>query len=79
MTFGQIAAICGSPRAARIVGGIAHTGDPLLPWQRVVNAQGGTATGYPGGTATQQKHLEEEGISFRNNHLKLEEYRWNPK
>lgn len=24
MTYGQIAALCGSPRAARIVGGIAH-------------------------------------------------------
>ena len=28
MTYGQIAALSGSPRAARIVGGIAHYGDP---------------------------------------------------
>lgn len=26
MTYGQIAALCGNPRAARIVGGIAHFG-----------------------------------------------------
>lgn len=37
MTYGQIATICGSPRAARIVGGIAHWGDPLclgIEWSR---------------------------------------------
>ena len=41
MTYGQIAAMCGSARAARIVGGIAHFGPPELPWQRVVNKSGG--------------------------------------
>lgn len=30
MTYGQIAAMCGSPRAARIVGGIAHFGPAFL-------------------------------------------------
>lgn len=30
MTYGQIAALCGSPRAARIVGGIAHYGAAYL-------------------------------------------------
>ncbi len=39
MTYGQLAALCGNARAARIVGGIAHFGDPDLPWQRVVNKQ----------------------------------------
>lgn len=41
MTYGQLAALCGNPRAARIVGGIAHFGDPNLPWHRVVNKHGG--------------------------------------
>src|ERR1700679_1560676 len=49
MTYGQLAALCGNARAARIVGGIAHFGNPDLPWQRVVNKQGGLAAGYPGG------------------------------
>ncbi|MDB5164371.1 MAG: methylated-DNA--protein-cysteine methyltransferase, methylated-DNA-protein-cysteine [Candidatus Saccharibacteria bacterium] len=62
MTYGQIAALVGSPRAARIVGGVAHYGDPNLPWQRVVNKRGGLATGYPGGQAAHKTHLESEGI-----------------
>ena len=49
MTYGQLAALCGNARAARIVGGIAHFGDPDLPWQRVVNKSGGWPRGYPGG------------------------------
>lgn len=64
MTYGQIAALCGNARAARIVGGIAHFGDPDLPWQRVVNRKGGMASGYPGGWKAHQQHLEQEGILF---------------
>lgn len=62
MTYGQIAALCGKPRAARIVGGIAHYGDPALPWHRVVKKDGRLAEGYPGGTEAHKKHLEAEGI-----------------
>ena len=62
MTYGQIAAQCGNPLAARIVGGIAHFGDPNLPWQRVVNKSGGLAAGYPGGVQGQREHLESEGV-----------------
>lgn len=61
MTYGQLAALAGSPVAARIVGGIAHFGDPELPWQRVVNKQGGLASGYPGGRAGHKEALEAEG------------------
>jgi methylated-DNA-protein-cysteine methyltransferase-like protein len=64
MTYGQLAALAGSARAARIVGGIAHFGDPDLPWQRVVNKQGGLAAGYPGGRSGHRKALENEGFSF---------------
>src|ERR1700689_4515385 len=62
MTYGQIAAICGQANAARVVGGIAHFGDPDLPWQRVVNKQGGLASGYPGGRQGHQQVLEAEGL-----------------
>ena len=62
MTYGQIAVLCGNPRAARIVGGIAHFGNPDLPWQRVVNKQGGLARGYPGGLAGHKKALEIDGV-----------------
>lgn len=63
MTYGQLAALCGNARAARIVGGIAHFGDPDLPWQRVVNKQGGLASGYPGGRAGHKQVLEGEGVA----------------
>jgi methylated-DNA-protein-cysteine methyltransferase-like protein len=62
MTYGQLAALCGNARAARIVGGIAHFGDPNLPWQRVVNKQGGLAAGYPGGWSGHKQVLEAEGF-----------------
>lgn len=80
MTYGQIAALCGNPQAARIVGGIAHYGDPDLPWQRVVNKQGGLASGYPGGKAAHKRELEAEGISV-NDDFKLDIARllWQPK
>src|ERR1700743_3470675 len=63
MTYGQLAALCGNARAARIVGGIAHFGDPDLPWQRVVNKQGGLAAGYPGGRRGHREVLEGEGFT----------------
>src|SRR5476651_2559491 len=62
MTYGQLAALTGNARAARIVGGIAHFGDPALPWQRVVNKQGGLAAGYPGGRSGHRQALEAEGL-----------------
>ena len=61
MTYGQLAALAGDARAARIVGGIAHFGNPKLPWERVVNKQGGLAAGYPGGRSGHRQVLEAEG------------------
>ena len=62
MTYGQLAALAGSPTAARIVGGIAHFGDPDIPWQRVVNKNGGLASGYPGGRDGHKAALLAEGV-----------------
>lgn len=79
MTYGQIAALCGRPRGARIVGGIAHFGDPDLPWQRVVNKNGGLASGYYGGKAGHKKDLETEGVKVKDDFtIKLEDYIWWP-
>lgn len=82
MTYGQLAALAGNARAARIVGGVAHFGDPNLPWQRVVNKQGGLAAGYPGGRSAHKKHLESEGvIVFGENdsyYVIVGELLWNP-
>ncbi len=69
MTYGQLAALCGNARAARIVGGIAHFGDPNLPWQRVVNKQGGLAAGYPGGRPAHAEHLRAEGVAVSDDYF----------
>lgn len=78
MTYGQLAALCGSPRSARIVGGIAHFGDPDLPWQRVVNKQGGLANGYPGGKLGHKQVLEQEGFEVTNFRVDVESLLWWP-
>lgn len=78
MTYGQIAALVGSPRAARIVGGVAHWGDPDLPWQRVVKKDGSLAEGYPGGIEGHASALLAEGIKVVNNHIEMKEYQWQP-
>lgn len=82
MTYGQLAALCGNARAARIVGGIAHFGDPDLPWQRVVNKQGGLASGYPGGRTGHKAHLEAEGVEVLgeddNYYVEVNKLLWRP-
>ena len=79
MTYGQLAALCGNPRAARIVGGIAHFGDPDLPWHRVVNKQGGLASGYPGGKHGHKAHLQQEGILVSDDlTVDVKELLWKP-
>ena len=70
MTYGQIAALAGSPRAARIVGGIAHFGPEDLPWHRVVNKSGGLAIAFPGGREEQARRLSDEGIEIEALHVK---------
>lgn len=79
MTYGQIAALCGNARAARIVGGIAHFGDPALPWQRVVNRAGGLAAGYPGGRQGHKQVLEAEGIAVSDDYqVDVQSLLWQP-
>lgn len=68
MSYGDIAALAGSPRAARQVGQIAHYGDPDLPWQRVVKKGGYMAGGFPGGMGAQQAMLEAEGLKFNSSY-----------
>lgn len=80
MTYGQIATLCGNPRAARIVGGIAHFGDTNLPWQRVVNKQGGLARGYPAGLSGHKKALKLEGVKVDNEYrVDINRILWDPK
>lgn len=78
-TYGDLAAMAGSPRAARVVGGIAHRGPDGLPWHRLVNAEGRLAVGFPGGQEVQRQLLENDGISCTNYYVNnFGDRRWRP-
>lgn len=62
-TYGDLAGLAGHANASRIVGGIAHFGNPDLPWHRLVNRFGGLAAGFHGGREAQAQLLQQEGVS----------------
>lgn len=82
VTYGQVAAILGHPRAARAVGQALRMLPPALhrvvPWQRVINASGSIS--YRGDVfrpEIQRERLEAEGVRFdRNGHIDLRHARW---
>jgi len=81
VTYGQVAAILGHPRAARAVGtALHHLPKPLarvVPWQRVVNAAGRISIrGDVVRPDLQRDLLESEGIVFRGGRIDLGTYRW---
>ncbi len=80
MTYGQLAALCGAAWAAWEVGQIAHTGPTDLPWQRVVNKQGGLAAGWPGGgRAAHKALLEADGLEVSDDYtVDVKGLLWNP-
>lgn len=80
MTYGDIAALCGHPNAARQVGGLAHFGPTELPWHRVVNRHGDCASGYYGGKEGHKAALEAEGVGVRDYRITdFRERRWLPR
>jgi methylated-DNA-protein-cysteine methyltransferase-like protein len=81
LTYGQVAAIAGVPRASRIVGGILfHSGlEKGMPWQRVINAQGKISTYRVGMGDEQRRLLESEGLKFnRQGAVDLKKHQWRP-
>ncbi|HEY0211793.1 MGMT family protein [Acerihabitans sp.] len=78
VTYGDVARLAGSPRAARQVGGILSRlpAGSRLPWHRVVNRHGGIS--LPGAGFTRQKTaLEAEGVEFGpGDVIELSRYRW---
>ncbi len=79
-TYGQIAILCGSPRAARAVGYALHANpDPgPIPCHRVVNRFGYLAPGFAfGGKEVQKKLLNDEGVFVDEDFcVDLEKYLW---
>lgn len=66
-SYGQLAELCGSPHAARAIGGAlaANPVPVIIPCHRVV-ASNGCLTGYsaPGGEGTKRALLKMEGVEF---------------
>lgn len=80
VTYGQLAALSGKPKAARAVGMFMKTNPdaPKTPCHRVV-ASDGSLTGYSGngGIASKKRMLLSEGVSFIRNKVDLSISRWN--
>ena len=81
VTYGQLAALAGIPRAARLVGATLKKlpADTSLPWHRVINASGQIS--FPvdsDGYRRQRARLLDEGIEFHGNRISLARYRWQP-
>ena len=80
-TYGQIAALAGSPRAARQVGYALHVNpEPfVIPCHRVVNRFGGLAPAFAfGGMEIQKAILQQEGVDVSElGYVDLNKYLWN--
>ncbi len=78
-TYGQIAKLAGSPKAARAVGMCMKTNPnaPQTPCHRVV-ASDGSLTGYSGkdGIVTKKKMLISEGVFFVKDKVNLSRSLW---
>lgn len=78
-TYGQIARLAGSARAARAVGQLmAHNEDPRsIPCHRVVGSTG-ALTGYAfNGVSMKRNRLIAEGVSFSGSRVDLAVSLWN--
>jgi len=65
MTYGQVAALCGSPKASRAVGYALHVNPQpgVIPCHRIVNRHGYLSGGFAfGGIDVQKLLLEQEGV-----------------
>ncbi|MBE1553248.1 MGMT family protein [Sporosarcina limicola] len=83
MTYGQVAAVAGSPRGARQVVRVLHSMSAKygLPWHRIINVQGGISAPdeSEGKVNYQRSLLEAESVRFDTaGKVDLTVYRWFP-
>ena len=84
-TYGQVAAVAGTPRAARMVGQVLRglPSTSAVPWQRVINSRGMISIenlSVP--KSIQAERLQKEGIEviFKDGNywVDLKKYLWLP-
>lgn len=80
-SYGQVAALAGLPRHARMVGRalreMPSTFD--LPWHRVVNHQGAISPrGRSQSERDQRTLLEAEGVTFTGGRVRMTLHQWDP-
>ena len=78
-TYGQVAALAGNKRWARVVGYALHVNpDPgNIPCHRVVNREGEVSKAFAfGGENRQIALLQAEGVKLNGTRVDLEKYRW---
>ncbi|MBQ8800460.1 MAG: MGMT family protein [Lachnospiraceae bacterium] len=78
-TYGQVAALAGNKRWARVVGYALHANpDPAhIPCHRVVNREGAVSEAFAfGGGNRQVELLRSEGVEVVAKKVDLEKYRW---
>ena len=78
-TYGEVARLAGSPRAARQVGGVLKRlpEGSTLPWHRVVNHSGSISLTGPD-LQRQRQALLSEGVQVSGGgKIDMRKYRWN--
>ena len=78
-TYGQLAKLAGSPKAARAVGMFMKTNEhpEIVPCYRVVASDGGL-TGYSAGKGivTKKEKLLQDGVTFHGDKVDLSKSQW---
>ena len=79
-SYGQIAAMAGLPRHARLVGRVLSQMDDSseIPWHRVINAQGRISLNRldDHGYNDQQAKLLSEGVVFKHGKVSFKQFGW---
>lgn len=78
-TYGQVAALAGNRRWARVVGYALHVNpdQEQIPCYRVVNREGRLSEAFAFGGVNEQKLLlEADGIEVVDNHVDLAKCQW---
>jgi len=80
-TYGQIAAVAGNPRAARLVVWLLNSSSQKdkLPWHRVVNSKGQISLKPGHGYEIQKVMLLKEGVKFDDKEIiDFDRFLWIP-